>query len=100
MVIALALVRGHWSIENNLFGARNTTFGENASRVRASDAPQNLAAIRNLAVNLLNFLRLSKPICVTLSWLYPTGLSRPPDILSVRQETAFHGITSPCGSSA
>jgi len=26
----LALVRGHWSIENNLFGVRDTTFGEDA----------------------------------------------------------------------
>jgi predicted transposase YbfD/YdcC len=50
----LALVRGHWSIENNLFGVRDTTFGEDACRVRTGHAPQNLAAIRNVAISLLN----------------------------------------------
>ena len=52
----LALVRGHWAIENNLFGVRDTTFGEDACRVRTGHAPQNLAAIRNLAVSLLNLI--------------------------------------------
>ena len=50
----LALVRGHWSIENNLFGVRDTTFGEDACRVRTGHAPQNLAAIRNAVITLLN----------------------------------------------
>ncbi len=50
----LTLVRGHWSIENNLFGVRDTTFGEDACRVRTGHAPQNLAAIRNVAITLLN----------------------------------------------
>ena len=50
----LTLVRGHWSIENNLFGLRDTTFGEDACRVRTGHAPQNLAAIRNVAITLLN----------------------------------------------
>ena len=50
----LTLVRGHWSIENNLFGVRDTTFGEDACRVRTGHAPQNLAAIRNAAITLLN----------------------------------------------
>ena len=50
----LALVRGHWSIENNPFAVRDTTFGEDACRVRTGHAPQNLAAIRNVAITLLN----------------------------------------------
>jgi predicted transposase YbfD/YdcC len=50
----LTLVRGHWSIENNLFGVRDTTFGEDACRVRTGQAPQNLAAIRSVAITLLN----------------------------------------------
>ena len=50
----LALVRGPWSIENNLFGIRDTTFGEDAGRVRTGYAPQDLAAIRNVAITLLN----------------------------------------------
>ena len=54
-----ALVRGHWSIENNLFGVRDTTFGEDACRVRTAHAPQNLAAIRNVAITLLNQINCS-----------------------------------------
>ncbi len=55
----LTLVRGHWSIENNLFGVRDTTFGEDACRVRTGHAPQNLAVIRNVAITLLNQINCS-----------------------------------------
>lgn len=50
----LALTRGHWSIENRLFHVRDVSFGEDACRVRSGHAPQNLAAIRNAAITLLN----------------------------------------------
>jgi hypothetical protein len=45
--------RRHWSIENNLHGVRDTTFGEDASRVRRADSPQILAATRNALTHLL-----------------------------------------------
>ncbi len=57
--VLLALVRGHRSIENNLFGIRDTTFGEDAGRVRTGHAPQNLAAMRNVAITLLNPINCS-----------------------------------------
>lgn len=50
----LAMVRGHWGIENRLFHVRDATFGEDACRVRSGAAPQVLAALRNAAVTLLN----------------------------------------------
>ncbi len=50
----LALTRDHWSIENSLHYVRDVTFGEDACRVRTGHAPQNLAAIRNLTITLLN----------------------------------------------
>ncbi len=50
----LELTRGHWGIENRLHYVRDVTFGEDACRVRTGQAPQNLAAIRNLAVTVLN----------------------------------------------
>ena len=56
VAVLLALRRGHWSIENNLFGIRDATFGEDACRVRTGHGPQNLAAIRNLTVGLLNLI--------------------------------------------
>lgn len=50
----LELTRGHWGIENGLFCVRDVTFGEDACRVRSGQAPHVLAAVRNLAITLLN----------------------------------------------
>jgi predicted transposase YbfD/YdcC len=47
-----AYVRGQWSIENGLHWVRDVTQCEDASRVRTGHAPQNLAALRNLVINL------------------------------------------------
>ena len=49
----LALVRGHWGIENKLHWVRDETLGEDRCRVRHGSAAQALAAIRNVAVYLL-----------------------------------------------
>lgn len=43
--------RGHWSIENGLHYVRDVTFDEDHSQVRTGHAPQNLAALRNLAID-------------------------------------------------
>ena len=50
----LALVRGHWHIENGLHYVRDVTFGEDRSRLRSGAAPQILAALRNLAITLMH----------------------------------------------
>jgi hypothetical protein len=52
----LALDRGHWGIENGLHHVRDVTLGEDACRVRSENAPQVLAAARNLALGLLRSL--------------------------------------------
>jgi predicted transposase YbfD/YdcC len=49
----LELVRGHWSIENNLHGERDGAFGEDGWRVRSGEGPQVLAATRNALLMLL-----------------------------------------------
>jgi hypothetical protein len=49
----LELDRGHWAIENGLHHVRDVTLGEDACRVRSGNAPQVLAAARNLALGLL-----------------------------------------------
>jgi hypothetical protein len=49
----LGLVRGHWSIENNLHGERDGAFGEDGWRVRSGGGPQVLAATRNALLLLL-----------------------------------------------
>jgi predicted transposase YbfD/YdcC len=48
-----ACVRGHWGIENKLHWVRDVTYGEDASRVRTRNAPQNMASLRNLAIAAL-----------------------------------------------
>jgi predicted transposase YbfD/YdcC len=50
----LALVRGHWGIENRSHSVRDVSFQEDRSRLRTDNAPQVLAAFRNLAVSLVH----------------------------------------------
>jgi predicted transposase YbfD/YdcC len=50
----LSLVRGHWSIENGLHYVRDVSFQEDHSRLRSGNAPQLLAAFRNLAISLIH----------------------------------------------
>lgn len=49
----LQLTRSHWGVENQLFGVRDVTMGEDACRVRKGNAPEALAVIRNLVLALL-----------------------------------------------
>jgi predicted transposase YbfD/YdcC len=49
----LALVRGHWHIENKSHWVRDVTFDEDRSQVRCGHIPQVMAAIRNTAIGLL-----------------------------------------------
>jgi predicted transposase YbfD/YdcC len=50
----LDLNRGHWSIENRTHYVRDVIFGEDRSRLRSGNAPQILAAFRNLAITLIH----------------------------------------------
>jgi predicted transposase YbfD/YdcC len=47
-------IRGHWSIENNLHWVLDMEFSEDDSRIRKDNAPENLAIIRHIALNVLN----------------------------------------------
>lgn len=46
-------VRGHWGIENKLHWTLDVCFREDQSRARTGHAPENLATLRRLALNLL-----------------------------------------------
>ena len=56
---ALQAVRRHWQIENRLHWPRDVILGEDACRVRTGNAPQVLAAVRNVVVGLLHRLQVS-----------------------------------------
>ena len=47
-----AWIRGHWKIENQLHHVRDTTFAEDASRIRTGSLPRVMASLRNLAISV------------------------------------------------
>lgn len=49
----LNAARDHWGIENSCHWVLDMTFGEDDSRIRSGDAPQNMAVLRHLALNIL-----------------------------------------------
>ena len=49
----LEIVRSHWSVENRLHWVLDVLFAEDANRARKDAAPENLAVLRRLALNLL-----------------------------------------------
>ncbi len=48
------IVRAHWGIENNLHWRLDVTFGEDKARTRMDNAPENLATLRKIALNMLH----------------------------------------------
>ena len=52
----LALVREHWGVENRLHYRRDVALREDASRIRAGNAPQAVAALRNAMLRLVHSL--------------------------------------------
>jgi len=49
----LHVTRSHWGIENCLHWVLDVHFSEDASRARKDNAPENLALLRKLALNIL-----------------------------------------------
>lgn len=47
------LIRGHWGIENSQHYVLDVTFSEDASRIRKGSAPEVSAALRRMALNIL-----------------------------------------------
>lgn len=50
---SLRAVRGHWQVENALHWVLDVAFREDGCRTRTGHAPENLATLRHMAVNLL-----------------------------------------------
>ena len=49
----LYVTRSHWGIENRLHWVLDVHFAEDANRARKDNAPENLAILRRLALNIL-----------------------------------------------
>jgi hypothetical protein len=59
-------IRGHWRIESGLHWILDVAFREDDNRVREDHATENLAVLRNIAVNLLNRARNGKASIKTM----------------------------------
>lgn len=53
-------VRAHWGIENRLHWVLDVGFGEDGCGIWQGHAPENLATLRKMALNLLRQGRASK----------------------------------------
>jgi predicted transposase YbfD/YdcC len=58
------IIRGHWSIENQLHWSLDVSFGEDASQVRKNNAPENLDVMRKIALKLLRSTKTDKKLSV------------------------------------
>lgn len=56
----LKVKRSHWKIENQLHWILDIAFREDESRVRKDHAPENLAVLRHMALNLLKNEKTAK----------------------------------------
>lgn len=46
-------IRSHWGVENGLHYVLDVTFGQDKSRIRNGNAPENFGIMRHLAMNIL-----------------------------------------------
>jgi len=49
----VTMIRQHWDIENKLHWSLDVTFNEDRCRIRKEHAPDNVMALRHVALNLL-----------------------------------------------
>jgi predicted transposase YbfD/YdcC len=56
----LEVVRKHWAIENELHWVLDVALNEDHNRARKDQAPENLAVIRHIALNLLKHEKTAK----------------------------------------
>ena len=55
----LHIIRSHWAIENSLHYVKDVAFLEDFNRMRTKQIPVVTSLLRSLAINLLNFNKIS-----------------------------------------
>lgn len=55
--VLLAATRSHWSIENQLHWVLDMSFGDDQSRIRKGNAPENIAIVRHVALNMMRTIK-------------------------------------------
>lgn len=53
----LHAIRSHWAIENSLHWVLDMSFGDDQSRIRKGNAPQNMAIIRHVSLNMIRAVK-------------------------------------------
>ena len=76
------LVRSQWVIENRLHFVRDVTFDEDRSQVRTGHGPENMATLRNLAINKLRLAGHTN-IAAGLRDMSYEPFTRPLDLLGI-----------------
>jgi predicted transposase YbfD/YdcC len=76
------LARSQWTIENRLHFVRDTTFAEDASKIRSGHGPDNMATLRNLAINTLRAAG-HRNIAAGLRHASYEPFTRPLDLLGI-----------------
>jgi predicted transposase YbfD/YdcC len=77
-----ALVRGHWNIEA-WHHVKDVSLGEDACRVRSGHGPDNLAALRALALVFLGRLG-QDTLPDAIRWVSYEAFTRPLDVIGLR----------------
>lgn len=58
----MILLREHWKIENNLHRTRDMAFDEDRSTIRKDSAPEVMAALRNIVIQIAQ--KITKPMAL------------------------------------
>ena len=72
------IIRGHWSIENQLHWMLDVVFKEDSARAKKDNSPLNLNVIRKIALSVLNTIKINR-LSVRKKMMKAT---RDPDFLS------------------
>ena len=62
---ALEASRNHWQIENKLHWILDMNLDEDISRVRKDHAPENMAIVRHVALNMINYFKTSRKLKIS-----------------------------------